>query len=320
MSQEVTTALAEKFARAMDAATDGFSKLLWIDFPDYENVGDSAIWLGSRAWARKAGKETVAILPNRAVSEDAIRRYVDQNTAVVFQGGGNFGGLYSDHDRARIETARASQDLRLIQAPQSVHFADAGLKEQLRNALVDVSDLRLLVRDEASFTAVSGWGEVALAPDAAHFLGPLSGPAAELPYVALLRTDKESAIAGSKFGSAVYDWSDRDVRGRRVRQLRAELSRRMNSGVWIRGIDYDSVAHERLVVGLELLSRGEVVVTDRLHAMILGLQLGRRVIAVDNKIGKLSRYATAWFNDISDDRLVFCGSVEHAIALAENDI
>ncbi len=44
-----------------------------------------------------------------------------------------------------------------------------------------------------------------------------------------------------------------------------------------------------------MLSSGETIVTDRLHAMLIGLQMGRSVIAVDNNNQKLSKYADTWF-------------------------
>lgn len=312
--------LADKFSSSMAAATEGFDEILWIDFPDYENVGDSAIWLGSREWGLKAGKGTAGILANRAVSVNSLKRYANPNTVFVFQGGGNFGGLYSDHDRARIEAATVSRESRLVQAPQSVHFSDSAVRTRLKGSLSEVADFRMLVRDHESYEEVSDWGQVTLTPDAAHFLGPLSAPPAELGYVALLRRDKESALAGARPNIPVHDWADTNVVGRRVRQLRAEISRRTNSSLWVRGINYDQVARDRLANGLEVLSRGEVVVTDRLHAMILGLHLGRRVIAIDNKIGKLSRYATAWLGGLREEELTFCGSLDEALALVDGGV
>ena len=46
--------------------------------------------------------------------------------------------------------------------------------------------------------------------------------------------------------------------------------------------------------GIRLFSRYEMVLTNRLHAVILGLLLGRSVIAFDNSYGKLSTYYQSW--------------------------
>jgi pyruvyl transferase EpsO len=46
--------------------------------------------------------------------------------------------------------------------------------------------------------------------------------------------------------------------------------------------------------GLDLVARGEVLVTDRLHGMLLALHAGRKVVAVDNSNRKLSAYHATW--------------------------
>jgi pyruvyl transferase EpsO len=51
--------------------------------------------------------------------------------------------------------------------------------------------------------------------------------------------------------------------------------------------------------GLNLLSEGEVVVSDRLHGVILGLLAGIPVVAIDNRIGKLSAFIRTWLLDCS---------------------
>jgi hypothetical protein len=38
-----------------------------------------------------------------------------------------------------------------------------------------------------------------------------------------------------------------------------------------------------------------------LHAMLIGLQMGRSVIAIDNNNRKLSKYAETWFGATSPD-------------------
>lgn len=69
--------------------------------------------------------------------------------------------------------------------------------------------------------------------------------------------------------------------------------------------------------GVSVLSAGETIVTDRLHAMLIGLQMGRRVIAVDNNNHKLSAYASTWFTDLSLP-LEFVGSLEEGVALVSH--
>jgi pyruvyl transferase EpsO len=59
-----------------------------------------------------------------------------------------------------------------------------------------------------------------------------------------------------------------------------------------------------------------VIITDRLHAMLLALAMGRTVVvAGDNSYGKLRRYADTWLSDAALP-LFWTQSVEEATALA----
>lgn len=75
-------------------------------------------------------------------------------------------------------------------------------------------------------------------------------------------------------------------------------------------------AERRFARGVNMIAPGEVVITDRLHAMLIALQVGRRVIAIDNATGKLSAYAQAWLQD-TDAPLTFVKNFDEAIALAK---
>ena len=54
------------------------------------------------------------------------------------------------------------------------------------------------------------------------------------------------------------------------------------------------MARERLGVGVAMLSRGEVVITDRLHAHILCVLLEIPHVVVDTGYGKLTRFIRTW--------------------------
>ena len=63
-------------------------------------------------------------------------------------------------------------------------------------------------------------------------------------------------------------------------------------------------AQEVVASGAKLLSRGKVVVTDRLHAAVLARLIGRPVVALDNSYGKLSSAANAWLGELGGITLV----------------
>ncbi|HMB53058.1 MAG TPA: polysaccharide pyruvyl transferase family protein, partial [Thermoanaerobaculia bacterium] len=53
---------------------------------------------------------------------------------------------------------------------------------------------------------------------------------------------------------------------------------------------FDLLARRRFERGLRILSRGRVVITDRLHGHVLALLLGMPHVVLDNHYGKIADY------------------------------
>jgi pyruvyl transferase EpsO len=60
------------------------------------------------------------------------------------------------------------------------------------------------------------------------------------------------------------------------------------------GLAYEWMARDRAAFGRRLLSRGRVVVTDRLHGHILSLLMGIPNVVVDTGYGKVAGVRAAW--------------------------
>jgi pyruvyl transferase EpsO len=63
-------------------------------------------------------------------------------------------------------------------------------------------------------------------------------------------------------------------------------------------------ARERLAFGLGLLSKGSMVITDRLHAHVLCCLLGVRHLLFDSLDGKVAALHEAWTKGTQHARLV----------------
>jgi len=290
----------------------GIESLVLTDFPDYENIGDSVIALGQAEFWRKAGIRLENAYSWRTIGAGVY----DSLIAVAIQGGGNFGGLYPQHSEHRYRLAeRLRAETVLIQEPQSVHFSSDADREDFATRMAPRPGLRLAVRDTNSMDEVRDLvPTVVLAPDSVHMLGRLPAAPAQREVLYLLRRDDESALPPHAEAAAV-DWPSMtfgDRLGQRVRRtvIEGAVTRTVNRTAprWF------ADAQTRLITGLTLLSPGETIVTDRLHAMLLALQMGRRVIAIDNANGKLSSYARTWLDDL-DVPLTFADDLAAASAL-----
>jgi pyruvyl transferase EpsO len=166
----------------------------------------------------------------------------------------------------------------------------------------------LLVRDLQSeaFALEHFEARVLRSPDMAFALGPI--PRLAPPTQALViqaREDKERESAPVP-GVATHDWlgelrdGDRTALARHQLRLALATGRRERGGPAVALIPgrhlsaYDAFARWNVDRGLRMLSRGETVITDRLHGHILCCLMGIRHVLVGDRHGKIRNYWNAW--------------------------
>ena len=290
---------------AVDAlrGAGGEAPFALLDFPDYANVGDSAIWLGTTAYfSAHRGRGPRYVSSIDTFSEAALRASVPGGPIFV-QGGGNFGDLWPRHQEFREHLLERFPDREIIQLPQSIHFEDPARAARTARAIVRHGRFRLLVRDRAShdFAAARFDCEVVLCPDMALFIGALDREPPETDVFYLLRTDKERAVAegvGRRDDTRrVADWLAESRLSMEAAHLRC-IVHQLRRGRWgrlaMRGAGYEAAARARVLRGRRLLTSGRVVITDRLHAHILCLLLDIPHAVLDNTYGKLGRFLDTW--------------------------
>jgi pyruvyl transferase EpsO len=283
--------LQEIFTAALESHLSGHEEYSLFDFPDHANVGDSLIFQGEMKFLSDTGLSATSV---HSISSPlaTVEAHAD---LVIFHGGGNLGGLYPVFDQYRqLILSYLRKDTKVIVMPQSVarHRSDnLAVYKDFGTQL----DIIFFARDSKSQEILSSEGLTAiLAPDAAHMLGQIQAPPAIQDFICLARTDKEAEEVSPPARSV--DWLSESLlekTGQTIRDL-GKFSDRFGR---LLGQDMDkfqTLAARRVERGISLLSVGQTIFTDRLHAMILGLQLGRRVVAVDNNNKKLSRYIDTW--------------------------
>jgi pyruvyl transferase EpsO len=297
------------------------SKIVYLDYPLHFNVGDMLINCGAEVFFQRMNYEVLARLSlfdlcnidwsntKATTLKPRIRDFIDSldpEAILVLHGGGNFGDLYAEFQAMREQVVVNFPDRRIVMLPQSLHFKDRELQKRSLETLVSHKDVHLFFRDWESLSAVL---EVsprhgALLPDMAHALwsersysGTVNSGSGSL---VLKRVDHESAensVGYTHF--TTLDWPDiitaLDTLQFRVlrKSMHANLdrSRRMPAWLWYR-------LRDRVVRRAQsLFSRHEVIITDRLHGLILASLLSKRILFQDNTYGKLSRYVDAWLAD-----------------------
>jgi pyruvyl transferase EpsO len=277
--------------------------VLW-DFPNYPNVGDSAIWEGeTKSLQGFFGRPPLHVCELSLDSDELPALCV--KTQIILNGGGNLGDLWEGIQLFRERVVREYPNNKIVQMPQSIYFKDQSKRERCSQVFSAHSNLVIMARDHTSYEIAKTLhdGKTELVPDMALSLGFIPRPCKPtVPIFLLLRTDKEKLVTeGTEILAKlkVDDWNKEPfcyktrllrliIRIERKWQIASPLIRPFKPML------FNRLAKIRTHRGCKLLSSGHVVITDRLHAHILSVLMEIPHIVIDNNYGKISSFRKAW--------------------------
>jgi exopolysaccharide biosynthesis predicted pyruvyltransferase EpsI len=291
-----------------------------IDPPGHPNVGDSAILLGELSFLKRK-------FPGAKLSFYDVQSYspradpfIDEATILLIHGGGNFGDLWPHHHDLRIRILEKFSHKTIIQLPQSIYFGDEANLKVTAAKIRTQSSFTLFVRDLNSFEYARRFFEceVVLAPDMAFAMPSIARKPPLVEYLFLLRTDQEVVIdqriitdlvRASTKSFEVCDWltGPRPLVARLDGKLTVLTRRYPAATAAFRSMAIhlrQQFARQRLLYGIELLSKGSIVVTDRLHAHILCCLLDIPHFVFDSLGGKISAFHATWTRGNTNTRLI----------------
>lgn len=275
-----------------------------VDFPNHANCGDSAIWLGAISILRAlSGDDPAYACSVSSFSSEELLQQCPEGP-IFISGGGNLGDIWHGHQALRETILQRFPDRPVVQLPQSIHFRDERKKASFARLASQHPNFLLLVRDRPSLAFAANIDvETDLCPDMAFGLGAMErdGPA-DISVLALLRADREQqqsaeAVSAAQTAGYVCDWPVEDAKfgTENWKKQRLQLLLRGVFSQEQRRLRYmHAIAEKRLSRGTSILSRGKVVITDRLHGHILSFLMGIPSVILDNSYGKVSRYAEVW--------------------------
>ncbi len=308
-------------------AIDPSQPVALLDYPDHSNVGDSAIWAGEMKFLVDGGYDIRFVCDNASFNAQALRQRMPRGQ-ILLHGGGNFGTVWPRYQAFRERLAAEFRDYRVVQLPQSLHFEDDASVARARAALSQHPDFLLLTRDrESHVLGEQGLGlRTELCPDSALLLqGVLVRRAPVVDVLVLARTDKEAkgdGLRGFRLDGHSCEVDDWLIEPKSMTRRTARLAKMLSQGPLaslsvfqsIQTERFQALADMRIERGVRQLSRGRIVVTDRLHAHILCLMLGIPHVVVDNSYGKLTRFISCW--TASSPLVTVVNSVDEAAAAA----
>ena len=287
-----------------------------VGYPNHANVGDAAIWAGETVWLRRHGHAVRYACDLHGYSKSTLARGIGPNGTILLHGGGNLGDVWPQHQELREQVVGDFPDHRIVSFPQTMQFSDEAALDRARRCFNSHPNITLLLRDERSLERARDafTGDSRLCPDLAFELGPfarLGSP--DVARLWLARTDTERTadrlVPGEEQDDLVADWlADAHLAERpRARALkrRAEAKARHRIREPFAAFPLlqvrlcDAVAEARVRYGRRLLSRGKVVITDRLHAHIFCVLGDIPHVLVDTGYGKLATFHAAWTSGLS---------------------
>jgi pyruvyl transferase EpsO len=293
-----------------------------VDFPNYRNVGDSAIWLGQMAYlAARHGKAPSYISELGDHSHERLDQAMPHGP-ILITGGGTFGDIWPGHQELRESILDRWPGRLVVQLPQSIHYTSQGNADRMARAIERHGNFVLLVRDEESkaFAERQFDCRVHLCPDMAFAIGPIEPAAApDFPVLAMLRTDREKASAGDLSvypDLPVEDWIEESRTAIRAAKALGVARAASLNPERIKEGKLQAAARARLRRGIRQISRGQAIVTDRLHVHICALLIGRPHAVLDNSYGKVRRFMAAFSG--GTDLSYQAASLDDAIAWAHH--
>lgn len=255
--------------------------------PTHSNIGDHAITIAELEFFEKNFPDIVVIEINQTLMTLFINRYsglIKDKDLIVLNGGGNFGNEYMFEENLRRLVIERYPNNKIIVFPQTIHYSDdeVGKRElNVTQAILDEHEnVIITTREEVSFELAKKYfpnNEVILTPDIVLSMSKNYNKE-RLYALAVIRNDQESILSESM--KSIID-----------KALKHQYDDVVYSDMHVEGNRSVLTSLERKVIvdnKLKQFAGAKIVVTDRLHGMVLAAITGTPCIAFSNYNQKVS--------------------------------
>ncbi|MGF3141079.1 polysaccharide pyruvyl transferase family protein [Facklamia sp. P13064] len=256
-------------------------RILLMGTSIYGNLGDQAISESEIKFIKEnfSNVKLIEVPGNFYITnEKIINQYITSNDLLILTGGGFLGSLWPEGQDIANRLIQNFKQNKIVIFPQTIYYSPENevLIEDHKNIYSSHKNLSMIVRDKRSqeflYKNSFKFKNILYTPDIVTFLDENNRK--ERPeYISLiLREDKESVIDLKKIKT--------------IQNILKELNEEN-----LRTEEYDTVLNKKIDLlnrknELNLLfnkiSKSKIVVTDRLHGMLLSVICGIPVIALDN--------------------------------------
>lgn len=252
-----------------------------------------------------------------ANEKNLIKKYICDDDIIVFHGGGNIGSVYKGIEFSRQNIIRDLKNHKIISFPQTIYF-NGGFDSRLmllRSVKYYAKNKQFIIftREQKSYEfAVQNYkNQIYICPDIVLHENMSDGATDRIGALVCLRCDAEKSISNSDI-LRIKDICNKHFDKVNVTDLRANID--------VDEDNLDSILDYEFKRKIEQFRQYQVVVTDRLHAMIFCAVSGTPCIVVSNNNHKIKE-SYKWIDNL--DYISFCDQVsdiEHTMCEMELDV
>lgn len=278
-------------------------KCYLLDAPNHGNIGDSLIFQGEIDFLENN---------NRKIIYSSCKKYFDDkkistNDTILLSGGGSFGDLYLNHTIFRRHIIKNYIKNKIIIFPISGYYKNKQLLKEDIDIYSKHPNVIICARDNTTYNIAKNNfinNTIFLMKDMAFNLNNIPRKKTYTGKTLILkRKDKEFKYDENlKNIEHLYDVKDWPIMNKYIRKIICiinEIFHRLNlSSNHKYGIIPIYNHKRRIKIGIKLFNKYDTIISTRLHGMILGELLEKKVFILDNSNGKIMNYYNTWKNDL----------------------
>ena len=287
--------------------------IVFISTPMHGNLGDQAIVFAQYKYFSDNGfgNQIVEITTHEySKCKHRISEYISPDDIIIIDGGGNMGTLWIEEEHKMRDIVKRFPDNRILIFPQTVYYDNDSFGNDELNKSVRIynrhRDLHICARELTSYQFMkSKYDRVDIlsVPDMVLYLKDVCQSSLERQgAIFCFRSDNERVISNEQ-----VDFITRSLEMHNINIV-------VESTVASRHISSGSRKDELLQMWKKF-ARAQIVVTDRLHAMIFAAITNTPCIAFDNKSNKVEG-VYEWIKYLS--YIKFIRNIEEVETCVEN--
>ncbi len=258
-------------------------KIILFDTPDHGNLGDHAIAIAEQKFLRDNFDCVISEFTHNEYC--LFKRYIvnkiQKEDTIIITGGGFIGTLWKEEQDIIMDILNQFKYNHIVIMPQTAFFSsdEIGINEEnkFKVALNNCTDITVMLRDKCSFKKIKELdtsAKLLLVPDIVTYLRHSTNARRENKVLLCLRTDMEKVINTSALEPVLSYLNSKDL-------ILA------NTDTVVPRLVSKAKRKYELNKKLVEFSSAKLVITDRLHGMLLATITSTPCLAFDNISGKV---------------------------------